>query len=124
MGSERASTVRQRLAGKICAICSRGLPPPHVPGEHRCSACGGLHLVYMSFMLRQGWFCQFLEKDLKTPLPRKITLKDPENVRALAERGGCVMNLEKRQAFDYAIGMGRGGVWLELTDEQYIKLQG
>ena len=78
----------------------------------------------MSFMLRQGWFCQFLEKDLKTPLPRKITLKDPENVRALAERGGCVMNLEKRQAFDYAIGMGRGGVWLELTDEQYIKLQG
>ena len=124
MGGERASTIRQRLAGKICAICSHSLPEPHTPGEHRCSACGVPHLVYMSFMLRDGWFCQFLERDLKTPLPRKITLKDPERVRALAERGGCVMNLEKRQAFDYAIGMGRGGVWLELTDEQYIKLKG
>jgi hypothetical protein len=68
-------------------------------------------------------YCQFLEKDLKTPLPRKITLKDPESGRALAVRGGCVMNLEKKQAFDYAINMGRGGVWLELTEEQYQKLK-
>jgi hypothetical protein len=77
----------------------------------------------MSFMLRDGWYCQFLEKDLKTPLPRKITLKDPESVRALAVKGGRVMNLEKRQAFDYAINMGRGGVWLEVTKEQYLKLR-
>lgn len=123
IGGERSSTTRQRLAGKICAICSRSLPEPHTAGERRCSACGVPHLVYMSFMLRDGWFCQFLERDLKTPLPRKITLKDPESVRALAERGGCVMNLEKRHAFDYAIGMGRGGVWLELTEEQYLKLK-
>jgi len=28
----------------------------------------------MHFMLREGWYCQFLEEDLKTPLPKKLTL--------------------------------------------------
>jgi hypothetical protein len=124
MGGERASTVRERLAGKSCAICGRGLPPPHIRGEHRCAACGsGTYLVYMSFMLRVGWYCQFLEKDLKTPLPRKVVLKDAEDVLQMAIRGGSRMDTEKRHAFDYAIGTGRGGVWLELTEEQYLKLK-
>jgi hypothetical protein len=78
----------------------------------------------MSFMLRDGWYCQFLEKDLKTALPRKVFLKDVDDVLQMAIRGGARMDTEKRHAFDYAIGMGRGGVWLELTDEQYIKLKG
>src|ERR1035441_720707 len=30
------------------------------------------HRVYMSFQDRQGWHCQFLEQDLKTPLPKKL----------------------------------------------------
>jgi hypothetical protein len=30
------------------------------------------HRVYMSFQCRYGWHCQFLEQDLKTPLPRKL----------------------------------------------------
>jgi len=123
MGGERASTVRQRLAGKICAICSRGLPPPHLPGEQRCTTCGGPHIVYMCFMLRSGWYCQFLERDLKTPLPRKVVLKDAEEVLQMAVRGGARMDTEQRQAFDYAIGMGRGGVWLELSEVQYRKLK-
>jgi hypothetical protein len=123
MGSERASTVRQRLDGKICSICGRSLPPPHTPGEFRCTACGGVYLVYMRFMLREGWYCQFLEKDLKTPLPRKVVLQDAKDVLQLAIRGGSRMDTEKRKAFDYAIGMGRGGVWLQLTEEQYLKLK-
>jgi len=32
----------------------------------------------MSFMLRDGWYCQFLEADLKTPLPRKFTFATPD----------------------------------------------
>ena len=28
------------------------------------------HRVYMVFQDRHGWHCQFLEADLKTPLPR------------------------------------------------------
>ena len=33
------------------------------------------HRVYMSFFRRQGWQVQFLEADLKTPLPRKLTFE-------------------------------------------------
>jgi hypothetical protein len=42
----------------------------------------------MSFFLKSGWQVQFLEPDLKTPLPRKLTFADPEKIRELARRGG------------------------------------
>jgi hypothetical protein len=42
----------------------------------------------MSFMHRGGWYCQFLEEDLKTPLPRKLTLQDPAKLIEMAEHGG------------------------------------
>jgi len=76
----------------------------------------------MHFMLRDGWYCQFLEEDLKTPLPRKVTLDDPAKIYEMAERGGYKMTLENRQSIDRAIEMGRGSVWLDLTQEQYRKL--
>lgn len=78
----------------------------------------------MSYMQGEGWWCQFLEQDLQTPLPRKLHFRSEEKVRELAERGGCSMNLESRQALDHGIEIGRGGVWLELTEEQYRKLKG
>jgi hypothetical protein len=77
----------------------------------------------MNFMLRDGWQCQFLEEDLKTPLPRKLTLRDPAKLFELAERGGCLMNLEGRQAIEHGIEMGRGAIWLTLTAAQYSKLR-
>ena len=48
-------------------------------------------------MLRTGWHCQFLEADLKTPLPKKLTLPDPETLIQLAERGGYNAGLEGRR---------------------------
>lgn len=104
-------------------MCGRPLPAPHSPGEKRCVTCGGKHRVYMSFFLRDGWFCQFLEADLKTPLPKKLSFKDEEKIIELAQRGGAFSNLESRQAIDHAIAIDRGGVWLELTEEQYQKLK-
>lgn len=76
----------------------------------------------MSFMYQKGWYCQFLEADLKTPLPRKLHFRTEAKVRELAGRGGAMLNLESLQAFDRGVEMGRGGIWLELTDEQYRKL--
>lgn len=81
------------------------------------------HRVYMSFMLSGGWYCQFLEEDLKTPLPRKFTFATEEKVRELAERGGAFQNLESRHALNHGISNGRGGVWLSLDEEQYAKLK-
>lgn len=78
--------------------------------------------VYMYFMLREGWYCQFLEADLKTPLPRTLRLKTPDEIRGMIERVGSAMTTEERQGFEHAISTGRGSVWLSLTEEQYQKL--
>jgi len=80
--------------------------------------------VYMSFQFHRGrWRCQFLEKDLQTPLPRTLNLTTSEEVIALADRGGGLSNLESQQALDLAIATGRGGVFLTLTIDQYSQLQ-
>ena len=126
MSSERSSTVRQIRSGQICALCRASLPAPHTIGEQLGGKCRGerkRHRVYMSFMFRNGWLCQFLEEDLKTPLPRRVTLSTQEKVREIARRGGAAMSLDVLQALDHGIEIGRGGIWLELSDEQYQKLQ-
>ena len=81
------------------------------------------HTVYMSFMSRDGWYVQFLEADLKTPLPRTFTFADPEKIRELARRGEAWGTSEARQILEHAIEMGRGGVHLRLTPEQYRHLR-
>jgi hypothetical protein len=79
--------------------------------------------VYLYFQFRQGWHCQFLEADLKTSLPRKPVLADSEMLIGLVERGGGLPDLASRQALDQAIAKGRGGVFLDLTPEQYARLR-
>jgi len=74
------------------------------------------HCVYMSFQLRGGWRCQFLEADLATSLPRVFNFATPDKVIALSD-------LVSRQALYTAIETGRGGVFLSLTGEQYAKLR-
>ena len=126
MGGERASTARLRLAGKICARCGNRLhDPPPTPGERVCLKCKapGMHRVYMYYILREYWMCQFLEEDLKTPLPGRLHFKSAEKVRAIVDKVGNFANLQDRQALDYGLETGRGGVWLQLTDEQYMRLK-
>lgn len=124
MGGERASSVRQRYAGKTCCECKAPLPPPHRGGERLCARCGGAgnKRVYMHFMFRKGWFCQFLEEDLRTPVPRKVTVADEKKIFEMAKRGGFTLNITGRQELQEAIRKGVGGIWLELTPEQYEKL--
>jgi hypothetical protein len=83
---------------------------------------GGQRRVYMSFMFRDKWFCSFLEPDLKTSLPCKLNFSDRPKLFEIAERGGALRNLETKQAMEHGIEIGRGGVWLELTQDQYQKL--
>jgi hypothetical protein len=121
MGGERASSVRMRLSGKICCNCGAILPLPHVHGERHCEQCAPRHRIYMHFMRREGWYCQFLEADLKTPLPKKLTIVDSRKLLEMAERGG--VNPENRAVMRRAIEKGVGGIWLDLTAEQYAKLK-
>jgi hypothetical protein len=79
----------------------------------------GLHVLHEP---DSGWFCQFLEPDLKTPLPKKLTFAHADKIRELARRGEASGDLESKQALEHAIEMGRGGIYLRLTPEQYQKL--
>ena len=77
----------------------------------------------MYYMYRTNWMCQFLEEDLKTPLPRRFYFQSPQKIRAIVEKVGNFADLQDRQALDYGLEMGRGGVWLQLTEEQYRRLK-
>jgi hypothetical protein len=77
----------------------------------------------MSFFFRSGWQVQFLEADLRTPLPRKLTFTDPDKIREVARRGEAWNDSESRQMLDHAIETGRGGVFLRLTPDQYSRLR-
>jgi hypothetical protein len=77
----------------------------------------------MTFFLREGWYVQFLEADLKTPLPLKLTFADPEKIRELARRGEAWGDSESRQVLEHAIENGRGGCYLRLTPGQYRALR-
>jgi hypothetical protein len=81
------------------------------------------HRVYMSFFRRQGWQVQFLEADLKTPLPRRLTFADADKIRELARRGEAWADSESRRMLEHAIDNGRGGVYLRLTPDQYSRLR-
>ena len=130
MGGERASTTRMRQSGRICCSCRVPLAsPPANSRERFCDRCEAArrprHKVYLHFMANgAGWYCQFLEADLKTPLRRTLTFFDEEKIWELAKRGGAKMMLEDKHALEVALRMGRGSIWLFLTEEQYAKLNG
>jgi hypothetical protein len=125
VGGERASSVRQRYAGKICCECKAPLPPPYRRGERLCQRCAGASMkrVFLQFSFRQGWVCEFMEEDQKTRLPRTVILADERKLFELVKRGGFTLNISGRQEIEEAIRKKRGGVWLELTAEQYAKLR-
>ena len=77
----------------------------------------------MSFFRRRSWQVQFLEADLKTSLPRKLTFADPDEIRELARRGDAWGDSESRSTLEHAIENGRGGLYLRLTPEQYARLR-
>ena len=50
-------------------------------------------------------------------------LPDEPKLFELVKRGGFTLNISGRQEIENAIRKKRGGVWLELTLEQYAKLR-
>lgn len=77
------------------------------------------HRVYMYFTLVNGWHCQFLQADLKTPLPRRLTFATADKIRELVNRTGGPLQLEDLQSLEYALEIGRGGIWLKVSPQQY-----
>ena len=107
--------------GKICARCKASLPPPYRPGERLCGKCDPKHRVLMTFQDRYGWHVSFLEEDCKTSLPRKLHFSDDAKIREIYTRF-AEPDPDGEFQLERALSIGRGGIWLVLTAEQYRKL--
>ena len=140
MGGERASTVRQRECGKICAICHIPLDAPpwgsskprgYGAGERVCDRCRGTaapqpsqptRRVYFSFFQSNGWVIKFSPPSLDRVIGRCRKIATADAIRAMILRTPTQMDLASRQALEAALQNGRGGLFLELTPEQYRKI--
>jgi hypothetical protein len=75
----------------------------------------------MAFECRQAWHVTFIEEGRSQAI-RKLIFQDSAKIVEIARKGGHPMNLEGRQALEMGIDTGRGGVMLELTPDQFAKL--
>ena len=118
MGGERASTARQRLAGKICCNCKVPLTPNGRVGERYCDACGPHHAVVMRFeFFGSDWIVNFTMGG--RPITRTRVLRHDVSILTLVKRGNG--NLA---AAEEALQIGKGVLPLTLTDTQLRKLKG
>jgi hypothetical protein len=74
-------------------------------------------------MLRNGWHISFLEEDLKTPLPLKLTFAIPDKLLEIHERWGEGRLVEDKSALEYAINWAGVPIWLILSPEQLCEAQ-
>jgi hypothetical protein len=123
LSNERYAAGRKMAAGKICSSCKAPLPLPHTPVVKRCGFCQDKHLVLMSFRHCCGWRCRFTT-EAKVRLPRQFTFNDATKVRELATRGNGLIDKWDRDGFELDLQIGRGGIWLRLSYEQYKAIGG
>jgi hypothetical protein len=55
--------------------------------------------------------------------PRLVTFAHADKIREMARRGEASGDLERKQALEHAIEVGRGGMYLRLTPGQYAALR-
>jgi hypothetical protein len=79
--------------------------------------------VYMLFALDKDWRVSFLSNDLATSPLKTLTFADREEIRDLAQRGQALGTSEARALFDYSLGRGGGGLYLQLTPEECSNLR-
>jgi hypothetical protein len=77
----------------------------------------------VSVQRRNGWHCQLFEADLKTPLPKRLHFASSDKIIELVQCGGGIADQEGQLMLNQAIETGRGGVFLNLTQEQYSRLK-
>jgi hypothetical protein len=77
----------------------------------------------MYFRHRHGWHCAFTTETRKK-LPKEFTFNRSSTVRELASRGNGLIDKWDSEGFELGLDIGKGGIWLRLTDEQYLALGG
>lgn len=111
----------------MCTSCHSMPDAPAWPAPRQCSRCEAgrpnLQRVYLGFQLSYGWHVHFLEPGLKKTAARGRTFADAEKIRELIRRTPTKMDAAAWQALEYAFEKGRGGLYLTLTEEQYLGLK-
>lgn len=116
--------IRKRMiASEICSSCRRPLPLPHTPECKRCALCAGSHHVRMTFFYLGGWHCQFYTERWQ-PLPRRLKFRKDASVIETAARGNGLIEDGVRAALERSLKIGRGGLLLRLSDEQFGAIAG
>ena len=77
----------------------------------------------MYFRHFSGWHCSF-RTEARKKLPREFTFRNSDTVVELAKRGNGLTDKWDREGFQIDLVLGKGGVWLRLSDEQYRALGG
>ncbi len=115
----RDPLARKRMrSGEICSSCRRPLPLPHTPECKRCALCAGSHHVRMTFFYLGGWHCQFYSERWR-PLPKRLKFRKAASVIETAARGNGLIEDGASAALERSLKIGRGGLMLRLSDEQF-----
>jgi hypothetical protein len=118
---------RRREKGELCASCDAEMSRPQAPGYRQCPHCqpAGVYAVYMRIRYTRGaWHCSFLEEGREEKLLRELTFVRPNKLRETAKRGKGMTSAAGKRRVNSALGScSGGGVWLQLTGEQYLKLR-
>ena len=77
----------------------------------------------MSFRRCFEWRCRFAT-EARAKLPRQLNFKDAAKVRELATRGNGLIEKWDIDGFELDLKIGRGSIWLRLSDEQYTAIGG
>jgi hypothetical protein len=126
MGGERGSTARQRMSGKICCWCKQPFDnAPWQGGERACERCKATmtaskpRRVYLSFQKREEWTVQIMSEDLRGSLGRQRGFATHDKLLEMIARTPTRLDLAAKASLENAIRNGSGGLFLELTNEQY-----
>jgi len=77
----------------------------------------------MSIRHCSGWLCRFTAEGRK-PLPKRLIFSTTAQIYETARRARGLISSWAREDLNLAIELGRGGIWLMLTDEQFLALGG
>lgn len=72
----------------------------------------------MTFFRFHGWHCSFYTERWQR-LPKRLTFRDAASIWETARRGNGLIDDADRERLELGIELGRGGIMLRLTDEQF-----
>jgi hypothetical protein len=77
----------------------------------------------MTFHYSHGWHCRFFTKRWQI-FPKCLIFRDAASILETARRGNGLIDAAARECLEMAIELGRGGIMLMLTDEQFLAIGG